>query len=135
MFSILVVEDHELLRAKLADAMRSRFLLFAVAEAKCVVEPLAMLVAVCPDAAFLDINLPDGNGFEIPRRLCAKGSDASIAILTRHNSSEYVIKAMKSGANHLLVKGSASLEDIHDVVELACSSRSENRVLSADVHP
>jgi DNA-binding NarL/FixJ family response regulator len=60
----LIVQGNFLFREAVYDALRSLFPFLAVTKAKSVEETLAAIDTMCPDAIFLDIGLPDGNGFE-----------------------------------------------------------------------
>ena len=132
MFTILIVEDNDLLREVLHDTLRSHFQFPVLAEASSVAKALATIDSVRPDVIFLDIGLPDGNGLELTRRLRAEGIDTSIAVLTSHDLPEYRDEAIRSGADHFLVKGSASLSDIFGVVESAIASRFRVLIVAED---
>ncbi len=123
MFTILIVEDNAQLREVLHETLCERFPFPVLAESKDVEDALTTIDAVLPDVIFVDINLPDGNGFDLIRQLRAERNDAFIAVLTGHDSPQYKEAAIRSGADHYLVKGSASLDDIFSVVESAIASR------------
>ena len=132
MFTILIVEDNDLLREVLHDTLHSHFLFPAMATAASVAQARATIDAVHPDVIFLDIGLPDGNGLELTRRLRAEGINARIAVLTSHDLPEYRDEALRSGADHFLVKGSASLNEIFGVVETAIASRFRVLIVTED---
>lgn len=126
MFRILIVESNALFSNALRDALQAHFPSAELAQADSVQAALAQVDSMRPDLIFLDIVLPDGNGLELTRRLRAEGSDAFIVIFTSHDLPEYRAEALRSGANHFLVKGSASLSDIFGVAESVLASRSGN---------
>ena len=53
-----------------------------------------------PDLIFLDVEMPDGTGFDLLKKI--KGSDYYIVFITAHN--KYAIKAIQFGALHYLLK-------------------------------
>jgi DNA-binding NarL/FixJ family response regulator len=132
MFTILIVEDDELLRKAFHDALRAHFRFPMLAEAKGVVEAVAMIDSVRPDVLFLDIRLADGDGLELSRRLRAAGFDSTIAFYTWEDAPEFRAAAIRSGANHFLVKGLSSLSDIFGVVESTLASRFRVLIMSED---
>ena len=132
MVGILIVEDNPLLRESLYGSLRARFPYARLAKANGVQEALAKVDAVGPLVIFIDVRLPDGNGLELTRRLRAAGSDALIVIFTSHDLPEYREEALRSGAEHFLVKGMASMSDIVAIVESALAARFRALVVAED---
>lgn len=56
------------------------------------------------DCAIVDINLPDGSGLEIIKRIKAKMSSLGIIIISGRNSLENRIEGLEIGADHYLTK-------------------------------
>ena len=50
------------------------------------------------DVILLDLNLPDGAGIEVCRRMAAAAPDSPIIVLTNQNSVELGTKALREGA-------------------------------------
>ena len=74
-----------------------------------------------PDAIIVDINLPDGSGFDFvawSRRISPK---LAIVILTLNDGEDYVRAAKSAGANAFVVKN-APLSDLIAALEFAISS-------------
>ncbi|MBI4291566.1 MAG: response regulator transcription factor [Betaproteobacteria bacterium] len=130
--TILIVEDNFLFREALYDSLRAHFPFALLAKANGVQEALAAIEELRPGVIFLDVHLPDGNGLELTRRLRARGTDALVAVFTSHDLPEYREEALRSGADHFLVKGSASLSDIFSVVESALAARFRALVVAED---
>ena len=57
-----------------------------------------------PDIVLLDVQLPDGNGFDICRRLRAHGFEKPILMLTGQDSETDIIKGLEAGANDYIAK-------------------------------
>jgi DNA-binding NarL/FixJ family response regulator len=64
----------------------------------------------------MDINLPDGNGLKLTRRIKREGSDSVIVILTSNDIPEYRQAALDSGASHFLGKNSVTSEELLSLV-------------------
>jgi two-component system repressor protein LuxO len=57
-----------------------------------------------PDAVLVDLQLPDGSGFDVMRRLRAEGVDAALIVVTANGSIGVAVEAMREGAVDFLVK-------------------------------
>ncbi len=99
---VLIVEDSPpqvaLAQALLRD-MGTRIAVAETAQAA-----LAMVARDPPDAILLDLQLPDGSGFDLMRRLRADGVEAAIIVVTANGSVAAAVEAMREGATDFLVK-------------------------------
>lgn len=73
----------------------------AVAAAR---DALATLTARPPDAALVDLRLPDGSGIDLIRELRRNGSDLPMVVVTASDAPEDAVQALKAGAQEYLVK-------------------------------
>ena len=120
MMKVLIVDDHAVVRHGLKSALQSHGYL-AVAEAGSINEAQAFMTQTNPDAIIVDINLPDGSGFDLvawARRVSPK---IAIVILTLNDGKDYVRAAKSAGANAFIVK-SAPLSDLIAALDFALSS-------------
>jgi DNA-binding NarL/FixJ family response regulator len=67
-------------------------------------EALEMYREWLPDLVFIDINLPDGNGFEILSTIRSDPSPCIIFFLTSYDLPEYRQAALKNGAEFFFSK-------------------------------
>ena len=72
---VFLLDDHEIVRAGLARAARSRGDMEVVGEAGTVDEAIAADPAAAPDVAVLDVRLPDGSGVEVCRDVRSRDPD------------------------------------------------------------
>jgi DNA-binding response OmpR family regulator len=100
--SILIVEDDENLRLALADNLESEG--HRVVTAADGAEADARLAADTFDLLVLDVMLPDGDGYEICRRIRAAGSEARVLMLTARSLEEDVVRGFDVGADDYLAK-------------------------------
>jgi DNA-binding NarL/FixJ family response regulator len=63
-----------------------------------------------PDVLLLDINMPKMNGLEVLKELKAKKSKVKVLVLTVHNETEYLMKAVDIGIDGYVLKDSDSTE-------------------------
>lgn len=71
-----------------------------------------------PDLVFLDLMMPDVNGFEIMQRLRSSGFNTPIVVITAMIEKEYIIKAKKFGATSYLTKPLSSEIIINKTYEM-----------------
>jgi two-component system repressor protein LuxO len=99
---ILVVEDNptqaEVTRAFLHDLGHEMRL------AETAQEGISLALAWSPDLVLLDLQLPDGNGFEVMRRLRDNAMDTPVVVITANGSIGVAVDAMREGAADFLVK-------------------------------
>ena len=120
MMKVLIVDDHAVVRHGLKSALQSHGYL-TVVEAGSINEAQAFTAQTNPDAIIVDINLPDGSGFDLvawARRVSPK---IAIVILTLNDGKDYVRAAKSAGANAFIVK-SAPLSDLIAALDFALSS-------------
>jgi two-component system response regulator RegA len=99
--TLLVVEDDETLRVRMARALRDRG--FAVSEAGSVAEATADRSEPL-DAALVDLRLPDGSGLSVVEHLVAAHPGVAIVVLTGYGSIATALEAVRLGARHYLTK-------------------------------
>lgn len=131
-FSILIVEHHRFFSKALRDALKSHYLFPTVTEAATLQKALAKIDSTQYDLMFIDFKLSDGNGLELTRRLRAAGSHAVICMLANDDMREYSDEALRSGADHVFVKGGTDIGEIYAVVDLALAPRFRTLIVSDD---
>jgi two-component system repressor protein LuxO len=99
---ILLVEDTPSLAAVYGEYLRGAG--YAAHHAQTAAEALAMAAAAVPDAALLDLRLPDGDGLGVLRSLRRDHPDLPVIVMTAHGSVATAVEAMRGGAADFLVK-------------------------------
>ncbi|MCA9023922.1 MAG: sigma-54-dependent Fis family transcriptional regulator [Planctomycetaceae bacterium] len=100
--SILIVEDEDIIRITLAEFLTGQG--YAVAQAGRVTEALELAQKYDFDAAICDVQLPDGDGLNLLRRLQQINSATSVLIITAYATVENAVEAFTAGAFDYLVK-------------------------------
>jgi len=106
--SVLVVDDHPLIREGLKVIIGKSSKFEVVGEAGSAAEGFRMAEQLKPDLVVLDISLPDGSGIELTRRIKSVFSKARILIVSMHSKIDYITEAFKAGASGYMVKESAA---------------------------
>ncbi len=100
--TLLIVDDDEPFRSRLAQAMRTRG--YKVDTAAGVAEALAKVKASAPEFAVVDLRLIDGYGLDVVPRLREVRPDMRIVILTGYGNIASTVAAVKAGAVDYLPK-------------------------------
>jgi DNA-binding NarL/FixJ family response regulator len=103
MIRVVVADDQELVRAGFATILSVQPDIEVVAEAGTGLEAIAETARHRPDIALLDIRMPDLDGIEAARRICAE-SATRVIMLTTFDSDEYIFEALRAGASGFLLK-------------------------------
>ena len=117
---ILIVDDHVVVRHGLKTAIQSHGY-DVVAEAGSINEAQAFMAQKNPDAIIVDINLPDGSGFDLVAWSRRVSPTIAIVVLTLNDGADYVRAAKSAGANAFIVKN-APLPDLIAALDFTVSS-------------
>ena len=101
---IVVVDDHEVVRAGLIAVLDRRDNFTVVGEAATVADAISTVDRYVPDLVVMDVRLPDGSGIEACREICAAHPDTRVVILTSYPDEEAVLSAIVAGAKGYLLK-------------------------------
>ncbi|MDT8436560.1 MAG: response regulator transcription factor [Gemmatimonadota bacterium] len=104
---ILIADDHALVREGIRHVLDEEPGLEVVAEASDGEEALREVAAHQPDVLVLDISMPGLSGLEVVRRLREDGHEARALMLSMHDDTEYVLRAVRAGAAGYLLKDDA----------------------------
>jgi two-component system LytT family response regulator len=98
---LIIVEDEPLIRAGIRDGLRGRDDVEIARECGSVAEAVKSLRAEAVELALLDVQLPDGNGFDIIRRVGPRQMPAVIFVIAY---DQYAIRAFEVNAVDYLLK-------------------------------
>jgi two-component system, NarL family, response regulator DevR len=101
---VLIVDDHELVRAGLRTLLQAEPDIEIVADAATGGQALAQARRVRPEVVLLDARLPDMPGADVCRSLCAALPEVAVAILTTFTDDELVRQCVRAGARGYLLK-------------------------------
>lgn len=118
--TILIVDDHPLLREGLKTIIADNAQLEVVGEAGNGRKALQMARKLKPDLVLLDISLPDQSGVQLIREIRKVSPGTRIMMISMHSKVDYIVKAFHAGATGYMVKDSASdrlLQGIYSVLK------------------
>jgi len=118
--SILLADDHHLVRQGIRTLLESEPELEVVGEASSGVECLQLVEKLKPQVLVLDLMMPGMNGLEVTRQV---GEDTRVVILSMHANEAYVLEALQKGAFGYVLKDSTAEELIQAVMDVARGKR------------
>ena len=127
--TVVLVDDHRLVRAGLRGIIDAAADLTVVGEAADGSEALAVVRAAQPDVVLMDLSMPGVDGIEGTARLRDAGESARVVVLTSFVEHDRVTAALAAGAVGYLLKDS----DPRDVLEAIRSAAAGHAPLDARV--
>jgi DNA-binding NarL/FixJ family response regulator len=101
---VVVVDDHEVLRAGTRQVLETTDDIVVVGEADTWDAALAVIDRQRPDVALVDIQLSGRNGIDLARQLSADQPGTRVVILSAHDDDAFVRRAFEAGVAGYLLK-------------------------------
>ena len=122
MTTILIADDHDVVRRGLKMLLETRAPWRVVAEARDGKGAVSDAFRMKPDVAIIDYGLPKLNGIEAARQIRHHLPRTEILIFTMHNSDDILLHALEAGARGFLLKTMPPAEVI-DAIRLVHAGR------------
>lgn len=116
--SLLVADDHEIVRRGIRALIKEQSEWQIVAEAEDGREAVTKAAEFQPDVAILDITMPSLNGLDAAKQIAKLSPRTKILILTVHESDQLIRQALDAGAAGYIFKTDASFDLINAVTAL-----------------
>lgn len=107
--TILLADDHSILRAGLRSILDNHPDFKVIAEADNGKDALQKSIALKPDLLLTDLSMPKTNGTECIRELKKRAPEVKVLVLTMHAGEEHIHAALNAGADGYILK-----DDSHD---------------------
>jgi DNA-binding NarL/FixJ family response regulator len=101
---VLVVDDHDLMRAGLRAVLSSDETIEVVGEATTGRHAIERVRALRPQVVLMDVRMPDLDGIAATREVLATSPEVRVVILTTFEQDDYVFGAINAGASGFLLK-------------------------------
>jgi len=102
--TVLVVDDHALLRTGVANIINLEPDLQVVAEAENGRQAVEAFERHRPDVTLLDLRMPEMEGVEAVRQIRAIDPNARVIVLTTYDTDHDIARALKAGAKAYILK-------------------------------
>ena len=107
MTTILIADNHEVVRCGLQALLAERPDWEVVAEAADGKEAVAQATKTKPDVAIIDYSLPFLNGVEVTRQIRQRSPDTAVIIFTMHDNNNIIHASLQAGALGYVLKSDA----------------------------
>jgi two-component system, NarL family, invasion response regulator UvrY len=130
MASVLIADDHAMIRAGLRQWLEQDRSVDAIDEASTGAETLQQLRQRQWDLVILDINMPDRSGIDILRHIRSGHPDTRVLVISGFSEKQYAINVLRAGAAGYLAKDQAPEEFMRAVHTVLAGRRFVSAALS-----
>jgi DNA-binding NarL/FixJ family response regulator len=121
--TVLLVDDHELIRQGLARAFERDAGMSVVGQAGSLAEGVAAWEELEPDVVVTDLQLPDGHGLDVVRTIRNTNANTGVVVLTMHAGDEHIFAAMEAGASAFVGKDTRATDVVSAARHAAVAPR------------
>jgi NarL family two-component system response regulator LiaR len=118
--SVMLVDDHEMVRRGAAGFLQALGDIQVVAQAESGEEAIRLAGEHVPDVVLMDLVMPGLDGVETTRKLRQVSPHSQVIVLTSYFKDEYIFPALKAGAISYLLKDVKASELVDAVRRAAC---------------
>ena len=108
--SILLADDHTVMRSGLRALLERQPDFRVVGEAADGREAVDLAESLCPDVVVADVAMPRLNGLDAAQQITSRRPAIAVVILSMHSDESYVLRALRAGARGYLLKDSAEAD-------------------------
>lgn len=108
--TVLLVDDHELIRQGLARAFERDEDMTVVGQAGGVAEGVTAWADLRPDVVVTDLQMSDGHGLDVVRAIRETSNTTGVVVLTMHAGDDQIFAAMEAGASAFVGKDTRAAE-------------------------
>jgi len=101
---VVLVEDHLLTRIGLRTVLERTSDIRVIGEAENGAIAVQVVRELKPDVVLMDVGMPQVDGIEAARQICAENPSQRIIMLTSHDSEEDIFAALSAGAGGYCLK-------------------------------
>lgn len=131
MIKIVIVDDHKIVRDGIKSLLSKYPDVAVIAEMGSAREMLEQLPHLMPDVVLVDITMPEMNGLTALQKALELHPWLKFIVLTMHEEPEYVLEAIKKGANSYLLKNVEAEELLNAIRTVAGGGKYFNTTVSA----
>jgi DNA-binding NarL/FixJ family response regulator len=106
--TVLIVDDHPIVRDGLRQLIDAEDDLEVCADAATVESAVEILDASLPDVVIVDISLPDSDGLELLKLIRSRSMQIPVLVLSMHDENMYAERMLNAGANGYIMKQAAA---------------------------
>jgi DNA-binding NarL/FixJ family response regulator len=111
LISVVLADDHTVVRAGIRQILETDKDIRIVAEAENGEQAIDVIGATTPDVAVLDVRMPKASGIDVTRWIRENAPSTAVLVLSAYDDDPYVLAVLQAGANGYVLK-SADAEEI-----------------------
>lgn len=104
MISVLVADDHSIVRAGISMMINNYGGMKVIGEAADGEEAVQKALELQPDVVIMDLNMPKVSGLVATKKINEENPNIKIIVLTMHDDREYIFRVIQAGASSYLLK-------------------------------
>ncbi|MEO1061260.1 MAG: response regulator transcription factor [Actinomycetota bacterium] len=104
MITVVLVDDHPIVRAGIRQVVEADGDVEVIAEAGDGAEAVTVVRRTRPDVVLMDLRMPDLDGVSATQRLRADLPDTQVLVLTTYDTDDLIVQAVEAGAVGYLLK-------------------------------
>ena len=116
--SILIVDDHEVVRRGMRAILEATPDMQVVGEAASGEQAVAMTRTSAPDVVLMDLIMPGMDGLEATRQIKKLSPRTQVVVLTSYDQDEYIFPALQAGATSYILKD-MKMDSLADAIRKA----------------
>lgn len=122
--TVLIVDDHPLMRDGIAFSLESRRDMCVVGQAKDGIEGVDMFLRHRPAITLVDLQMPRMNGLDTIIAIRKHNPKAKLIVLTTYSGDAQVVRALKAGAAGYLLKNMLRRDLVDTILAVHAGRRS-----------
>lgn len=123
MIRVLIADDHSIVRQGLATIVNRDPEMTVVAQAENGQQAIDRFREHQPDITLMDLRMPQVEGVEAIRTICAEFKSARIIVLTTYDGDEDIYRGLHAGAQGYLLKDAKPNELLNAIRTVACGQQ------------
>jgi len=129
LIKVLVVDDHDLVRAGISRMLSDETGIEVVGEACSGEDAVGVIKSLHPDIILMDLKMPGIGGLEATRKIKRLNDEIRVIVVTACNDDPYPARVMQSGASAYITKGA----DIDEMIRAIRVVHSGQRYMSPEI--
>ena len=127
---VFLADDHVIVRHGIRLLLEEEADMKVIGETGNGREAVTKARTLSPDVVIMDIEMPGLNGIETIQKIHENCDSCKVIILSMHSSSEYIRRALKSGARGYILKESAGKELVRSIRSVTSGRRYLSREIT-----